>query len=98
VAADDRAQRHYAVEPDPDHEGRFRVVDLTQKGPDGGPDIKGRDMTKANAVRQFRLLEAVKHDPGWTPQPGAVSTLKNVPRELPGHAEAARIRKARRTH
>lgn len=71
---------HYEVQPDPENKGRFRVVNSAAKAPSGGgPRVHGVDMDKATAVRQWRLLEAIKHDPDWKPQPGAVSTLKNVP-------------------
>jgi hypothetical protein len=71
---------HYEVQPDPAHSGQFRVVNRSEKAPDGdGPLVHGSGMTKADAVKQWRLLEAGKHDPGWEPHPGAVSTLQNVP-------------------
>jgi hypothetical protein len=71
---------HYEVQPDPARAGRFRVVNTAEKAADGsGPLVHGSGMTKTDAVKQWRLLEAVKHDPGWTPKPGATSTLRNVP-------------------
>ena len=74
------AEPHYEVQPDPGHAGKFRVIYRAQEAPDGdGPLVHGSGMTKENAVKQWRLLEAEKHDPDWKPQPGAVSTLKHVP-------------------
>ena len=63
----------YLVEPDPGHSGRFRVRN-TENG-----DIKGSGQDKTAATKQWRLLEAVEHDKDFTPQPGAVSTLRHTP-------------------
>jgi hypothetical protein len=49
----------YKVEPDPDHQGKFRVRNTETGG------IKGSNMSKDAAQKQFRLLEGVEH--GWTP-------------------------------
>ena len=68
----------YEVQHDPEHPGRFRVVN-TDTG-----HVHGKRMTKTGAVKQWRLLEALEHDPGWKPAPGAVSTLKHVPHGMPG--------------
>ena len=99
VPADPNA--HYEVQPDPDHPGRFRVVNTGVPKPGGGLNIKGSNMSKADAVKQWRLLQAVKHDPGWEPKPGAESTLKHVPGpgKLPGSGysqDSSGVRKARR--
>jgi hypothetical protein len=76
----DTAAPHYEVQPDPAHHGRFRVVNTAAKAVHGdGPLVHGSDMTKADATRQWRLLQAIEHDPDWTPEPGAVSTLQHVP-------------------
>ena len=86
MPGEDKPVRKYEVQDDPAHKGRFRVVDTTQHGPDGGPDVKGANMDKTTATKQWRLLEAVEHDPGFRPAPGVPSTLKHTPGpgKLPG--------------
>lgn len=74
------AAAHYEVQPDPVHAGRFRVVNTAERDPHGaGPLVHGSGMSKADATKQWRLLEAVQHDPDWKPEPGAASTLRHVP-------------------
>lgn len=58
-AAKEGSTMPYRVEPDPDADGSFRVVNT------GNGDIKGTGMTRANAEKQLRLLEGIEH--GWEP-------------------------------
>lgn len=65
----------YKVEPDPDHEGAYRVRN-TETG-----DVKGSGMTEDDAVRQFRLLEGIEH--GWSPSNRADPRWGGSPEEGP---------------
>lgn len=52
----------YKIQPDPAHQGRKRVVN-TESG-----DVKGGDQDAGTALSQFRLLEAIEHDPDFKPR------------------------------